>query len=101
MDYAPAKRGRPSKPKPDVATAPKEELMKARKKVMKEPVKDTDKKPVKDTRDKSPVKEKTGDKPTDSSMKSVVKQIEKISMRNRKEIDMLKNKLDKVLQKIK
>jgi len=97
MDYAPAKRGRPSKPKPDVATAPKEELMKARKKVMKEPVKDTDKKPVKDTRDKSPVKEKTGD----ASMKSVVKQIEKISMRNRKEIDMLKNKLDKVLQKIK
>jgi hypothetical protein len=95
MDSAPAKRGRPSKPKPDVATAPKEELMKARKKpVMKEPV---DKKPVKEKTDDKPVKEKTGD----ASMKSVVKEIEKVSMKNRREIDMLKDKLNKVLQKIK
>lgn len=51
--------------------------------------------------DKEPVKQKDKVKASSMLLKSKIAEVSKISMRNKKEIDMLTKKLDKVLSKLK
>jgi hypothetical protein len=66
-----------------------------------------DKPVVKEVRDKSPLKQKDKvmnepkSKDTSSMLKSKVAEVSKISLKNRKEIETLSKKLDKVLSKLK
>lgn len=89
------KRGRPFKKSvelPEPATSPKEVFVKVRKEVKP---KDT-LKPKEVT--KVPKEKET--KPVDNSLAGKIKAVEKVSMKNKKDLDVLSKKLDSMLSKI-
>lgn len=92
LNNVPKKRGRPfSKPKevPEVSTAPKSELIKPKpKEVPKVP------------KEQKETKHGTKEKSVDNSLAGKIKEVEKVSMQNKKQLDAMSKKLDAMLKKI-